>query len=297
MSKRSRERQLAKLAARRQAERSAAARRRSMLTGVAGGLVALVVLLVGVNVLLGGEEAATPSPSVPVSPSPTPSVSAEPGTQTGTVTPTEATESGAVACGAEAPGKAGKPKPQFAGPPPMKIGRKATYTATMETSCGTIVIELNAKRAPATVNSFVFLARHGYFDGQYFHRIDTSIDVIQGGDPSGTGTNGPGYSIPDELKGDESYVPGVLAMAKGNAPNSGGSQFFIITGPNGTNLDGNPVYTIFGKIVEGLRVAQRIQGLPIVDPDLAAQGDLSGQRPAEAVYLERVTIRKAGGGA
>jgi len=264
-----------------------------MITGVGGGLVALVVLLAGVNVLLGGDDAATPSPSLPPSPSTTPSPSAEPGTQTGTVTPTAATESGEVACGAEEPAKAGKPKPQFAGPPPMKIDRKATYTATMETSCGTFVIELNAKRAPQTVNSFVFLARHGYFDGQYFHRLDTSIDVIQGGDPSGTGGDGPGYSIPDELKGNESYTPGTLAMANAG-PGTGGSQFFIITGPAGSNLDGNPNYTIFGEVIEGLRVAQRIQALPITDPNVE---DLSGQRPQRAVFIEKVTIRRTVAGA
>ena len=135
-----------------------------------------------------------------------------------------------MACGAEAPAKAGKPKPQFAGPPPMTIDTKATYTATMVTSCGTIVIELDAKRAPQTVNSFVFLAEKGYFDGQYFHRLDTSIDVIQGGDPSGTGSDGPGYAIPDELNGKLTYTPGTIAMANAGA-NTGGSQFFIITGP------------------------------------------------------------------
>jgi cyclophilin family peptidyl-prolyl cis-trans isomerase len=294
MSKRSRERQLAKLAARRQAERSAASRRRSMWTGVGGGLLALVVLLVGGNLLFGGE-GSTPSASPSLSPSASPSPLAEPGTQTGTVTPTAANESGEVACGADAPAKAGKPKPQFAGPPPMKIDPKATYTATIETSCGTIMIELEAKRAPQTVNSFVFLANAGYFDGQYFHRLDTSIDVIQGGDPTGSGAGGPGYVIPDELNANLSYVPGTLAMANGG-PNTGGSQFFLITGPNGLNLDGNPNYTIFGRVTEGLGVAKLIQALPIQDPDAAAAGDLSGQRPVRAVYLEKVTIRKTGGG-
>ena len=175
----------------------------------------------------------------------------------------------------------------------MKIDAKATYRATVATSCGTIVIELDAKRAPQTVNSFVFLAKQGYFDGQYFHRLDTSIDVIQGGDPSGTGSDGPGYAIPDELSGKMTYTPGTLAMANGG-PNTGGSQFFIITGPEGTNLDGNPNYTIFGKIVEGLGVAQKIQALPIVDPQAAANGDLSGQRPKQAVYVDMVTIAKTG---
>jgi peptidylprolyl isomerase len=139
----------------------------------------------------------------------------------------------------------------------------------------------------------VFLAKEGYFDGQYVHRLDTSIDVVQGGDPTGTGSGGPGYAIPDELKGDESYTPGTLAMANAGA-NTGGSQFFLITGPAGTNLDGNPNYTIFGKVIEGLDVAKRIQSLPIVD---AGSGDISGQRPVQAIYLESVTIRKTGGGA
>jgi cyclophilin family peptidyl-prolyl cis-trans isomerase len=294
MSKRSRDRQLAKLAARRQAARDAAARRRNLITGSVVGVLALVVVILGLGVLLGDDAVSTsPSTSPSVSPTVSPSLSAEPGTKTGTVTPTKATESGDVACGAEAPAKAGKPKPQFAGPPPMAIDRKATYTATMVTSCGTIVIELDAKRAPQTVNSFVFLSEKGYFDGQYFHRLDTSIDVIQGGDPSGTGADGPGYAIPDELRPNASYTPGTLAMANAG-PNTGGSQFFIITGPEGTNLDGNPNYTIFGKVVEGLSVAQRIQGLPIVDPNAT---DLSGQRPAQAVFIEKVTIQKTGGNA
>jgi cyclophilin family peptidyl-prolyl cis-trans isomerase len=291
MSKRSRDRQLAKLAARRQAEREAAARRRTLVTGIIAGVIALVVVVVGLGVLLGNDtDAGSPSAGPSASPSISPSPSAEPGTQTGTVTPTAATESGEVACGAQAPATAGKPKPQFAGPPPMRIDPKATYIATMVTSCGTIVIELDAERAPTTVNSFVFLAKRRYFDGQYFHRLDTSIDVIQGGDPSGTGADGPGYAIPDELTGKEAYTPGTLAMANAG-PNTGGSQFFIVTGPDGTNLDGTPNYTIFGTVVDGLRVAQRIQGLPIEDPNAA---DLSGQRPAAAVYIEKVTIRRAG---
>jgi cyclophilin family peptidyl-prolyl cis-trans isomerase len=292
MSKRSRDRQLAKLAARRQAERTAAMRRRNLIVGGVAGAIALVIALGGLSVLLGdGTPAGSPSLTPSTTPSASPSESAAPGTKTGTVTPTAANESGEVACGAEAPPEAGKPKPQFAGPPPMTVDPKATYTATVETSCGTIVIELDAKRAPTTVNSFVFLAKGGYFDGQYVHRLDTSIDVIQGGDPTGTGSGGPGYAIPDELKGDESYTPGTLAMANAG-PNTGGSQFFLITGPAGTNLDGNPNYTIFGKVIEGLLVAKRIQTLPIVDPS----GDITGQRPTMAVYLESVTIRKTGGG-
>jgi cyclophilin family peptidyl-prolyl cis-trans isomerase len=293
MSKRSRDRQLAKLAARRQAERDAAIRRRKLIMGSAFGVLGLIVVIVGLSLLLSDDTTDSPSVSPSASPSTSASPSAAPGTKTGTVTPTAANESGEVACGAEAPAGAGKPKPQFAGPPPLKIDAKASYRATMVTSCGTIVIELDAERAPQTVNSFVFLAKHGYFDGQYFHRLDTSIDVIQGGDPSGTGSDGPGYAIPDELNGKLTYTPGTLAMANAG-PNTGGSQFFIITGPEGSNLDGNPNYTIFGKIVEGLGVAQTIQALPIVDPQTAANGDLAGQRPKQAVYIEKVTIAKSG---
>ena len=261
--------------------------------GGAFGVLGLIVVIVGLSLLLSGDTTDSPSVSPSTSPSASASPSAAPGTKTGTVTPTAANDSGEVACGAESPVNAGEPKPQFAGPPPMKIDTKASYRATMVTSCGTIVIELDAKRAPQTVNSFVFLAKQGYFDGQYFHRLDTSIDVIQGGDPSGTGSDGPGYAIPDELNGKLTYTPGTLAMANAG-PNTGGSQFFIITGPEGTNLDGNPNYTIFGKIVEGLGIAQTIQGLPIVDPQAAANGDLSGQRPKQAVYIDKVTIAKGG---
>ncbi len=254
-------------------------------------MAAVVVLLTGGFLLFSGGGSSQASPSPSVSPSATPSASpspqGKPGTQTGTVDPQPAPT--AVACGAQAPQGAGKPKPQFAGPPPMKIDTSKTYVATMETSCGTIVIELDAKTAPQTVNSFVFLANHHFFDGQYFTRIDTSIDVLQGGDPTGTGSGGPGYSIPDELRGGEQYAPGVFAMANGG-PNTGGSQFFIITGDNGHNLDSNPDYTIFGHVISGLDVAQRIQKLPIKDPAAAQQGDISGQAPLQAVYFDSVTI-------
>ncbi len=172
----------------------------------------------------------------------------------------------------------------------LKKGR--TYTATFETSCGDIVIELLSDQAPATVNSFVFLAEQGFFDATRIHRIDDSIDVLQGGDPTGTGTGGPGYSIPDELTGEESYGPGVLAMANSGAPNSGGSQFFLITGDDGHNLDANPAYTIFGRVIEGLDVAQTIQDLEVQDP----AGGIDGQQPAQAVYVEKVTISESPSG-
>jgi peptidylprolyl isomerase len=297
VSKRTRNRQLARLAARRQAEKQRRHRQRQALTII----VAFVVAIAGTAGLWlwvqGGDDETAAQPTGPTFPTgpttptgPTASgptgPTGEPGTQTGTIQPEPGPET--VACGGEVPEAATRRKPQFNAPAEvLKQGR--TYTATLQTSCGDIVVELLADRAPQTVNSFVFLAEQGYFDGTRIHRLDTSIDVIQAGDPTGTGTGSPGYAIPDELLGDESYVPGTLAMANAG-PNTGGSQFFIITGPNGTNLDANPAYTIFGRVIAGLDVAQEIQGLPIRDPDAAAAGDLTGQQPADAVYIEAVTI-------
>ncbi len=153
---------------------------------------------------------------------------------------------------------------------------------TLATSCGDIVIEMDPKVSTLTVNSFVFLAKHQFYDGQIFHRIAASIDVIQSGDPTGTGTGGPGYTIPDESKGDEVYGPGVVAMANTGAPDSGGSQFFIVVGPDGHGLDDQPTYTIFGRVVKGLDVAKRI--FVLAPPS----GD--GQ-PTEAVYIDTATVK------
>jgi cyclophilin family peptidyl-prolyl cis-trans isomerase len=282
MSKRkTRDRQLAKLAARRAAERRHKRRQR-----IVAGVVAFAVAIGGgafaFVAFTGGNE----KPRAKTSPT----LAASPGEQTGTVAPSPAP--GQVACGAKAPAAEGQPKPQFAGPPPQTIDDTAKIVATMETSCGTIKLELLPKQAPITVNSFVFLARHHFLDGTFFQRLDTSIDVIQGGDPRGTGQGGPGYSIPDELTGKETYPPGTLAMAHGSAANSGGSQFFIVTGPKGHGLDTPPrnTYTVFGKVVAGLDVAKRIQALPIKDPAAGAQGDLTAQAPKQAVYIDSLTV-------
>jgi cyclophilin family peptidyl-prolyl cis-trans isomerase len=285
---RSRNRQLARQAALRRAQKRQQQRKRQVATIA----VALVVALVG-SVLIfttfvgggDGDPAATPTPDP--TPSPSASPNGDPGTKTGTVRPEPGPEE--VACGAEVPNGALRPKPQFNAPPQV-VEDGSVYTATFETSCGDIVIELLADTAPETVNSFVFLAQQGYFNATRIHRLDTSLDVIQGGDPVGTGTSGPGYTIPDELEGGETYGPGVFAMANSGSPDSGGSQFFIITGNNGHRLDANPAYTIFGSVIDGLVVARQIQALPIQDPDAAAAGDISAQQPAQAVYIEKVTI-------
>ena len=119
----------------------------------------------------------------------------------------------------------------------------------MVTSHGTMVIALDPLAAPKTVNSFVFLARYHYYDGIIFHRIIPGF-VLQGGDPTGTGTGGPGYNFADELPGPGSYQLGSLAMANAG-PNTNGSQFFVISGPDGVGLP--PLYSLFGAVVSGRR--------------------------------------------
>jgi len=142
---------------------------------------------------------------------------------------------------------------QYATPPAMTIDPKKSYVAVLETDKGTIRIKLLPDIAPQTVNSFVFLAREGYFNGITFHRVIAGF-MAQGGDPTGTGYGGPGYNLPDEFS-DRPIDKGVVAMANTGQPNSGGSQFFI-TFARRADLDGK--YTVFGEVIEGMDVAEKI---------------------------------------
>lgn len=173
--------------------------------------------------------------------------------------------------------------------PPMTIRRNHQYTADLATSDGTFTIQLLPKLAPLAVNSFVFLARHGFYNGVPFHRIIQDF-VIQSGDPTGTGFGGPGYTFKDELHKHMSYPVGTVAMAHSSLPNSNGSQFFIVSGPKGrTNLDPNPQYTIFGKVIRGLIVVFRIATTPVtIDP---ATGQ--AEQPLVKVTLKRVIIHES----
>ncbi len=149
--------------------------------------------------------------------------------------------------GAQAAGK------QYPAAPAMTIDPNKTYTATIATVKGEIKVQLDAKAAPITVNNFVFLARDGFYDGLTFHRVEPNF-VIQGGDPAGNGTGGPGYTIKDEKSGLK-HDDGALAMAKTSAPDSAGSQFYITIGAQ-SFLDNN--YTVFGKVTSGLDVVRLI---------------------------------------
>jgi peptidyl-prolyl cis-trans isomerase B (cyclophilin B) len=131
--------------------------------------------------------------------------------------------------------------------PPSDTTLHGSVPLTMDTSVGTLKASLDATAAPCTVASFVSLAKQGYYDNTPCHRLVTNgIYVLQCGDPTGTGTGGPGYTVPDELSGTETYGPGVLAMANTGQPNTGGSQFFIVYQDSSAGL--GKLYTVFGKL-------------------------------------------------
>jgi cyclophilin family peptidyl-prolyl cis-trans isomerase len=145
---------------------------------------------------------------------------------------------------------------QYDAPPAMSIDPEATYLATVQMESGDeFVIELLPQSAPQTVNSFVFLAREGWFDGVTFHRVLPGF-VAQTGDPTGTGFGGPGYTLPDEIDPNLSQnEPGVVAMANNGSPNTGGSQWYITLG-DASRLDGG--YSIFGRVIEGMDVVEEL---------------------------------------
>jgi cyclophilin family peptidyl-prolyl cis-trans isomerase len=143
---------------------------------------------------------------------------------------------------------------QWAQPPLMAIDVTRRYVATIKTVKGDIVVELAAWEAPITVNNFVFLARQRFYDGCTFHRVGAAI--VQGGDPTGTGTGGPGYTIPDECRNLIPLDEGVVAMANMGEPHSSGSQFFI-TRATRRQLDGG--YNVFGRVIRCMDVVKQIR--------------------------------------
>ncbi len=178
-------------------------------------------------------------------------------------------------------------KKQWSQPPAMAIDVNKSYTAILHTNKGDISIDLFPKESPKTVNNFVFLARNGFYDGVIFHRIIKHF-MVQTGDPTGTGGGGPGYSFPDELPPKYSYELGIVAMAN-SGPNTNGSQFFIVSGPQGSGLD-NPAYakySQFGKVTtqDSLAVLAKIASTPV---GLSSSGEMSA--PKEVVRIDTVEI-------
>ncbi|MGD8191187.1 peptidylprolyl isomerase [Brevibacillus ginsengisoli] len=184
--------------------------------------------------------------------------------------------------------QAAQPKKQYAKAPDMQIDPNKTYRAKVSTTKGDFTIELFAKDAPKTVNNFVFLSKDKFYDNIVFHRILKTF-MIQTGDPTGTGAGGPGYKFEDELNNGHQYEPGVVAMANsGPNTNTNGSQFFIGTGADVKNLNNMPYYTIFGKVVEGMDVVEKIASTPVTtDPN---SGEPS--KPTETVSIKNITIEE-----
>ena len=162
---------------------------------------------------------------------------------------------------------------QFTAPPPFCLDPDATYSALVETSSGDITIEFDQTAAPEAVNSFVFLARNNYFDDTICHRVIQDF-VVQCGDPTATGTGGPGYRFADELPEAGSYEIGSIAMAN-SGPDTNGSQFFIISGPNGSALP--PLYSLFGQV-------------PAADLGVVAEMNALGSADSSGVPSEELRI-------
>ena len=274
--KQERQRKLARERYERRQARAAERQRRTRRTTqwVSAGLVVLVLAGVVAFAIANLTSASAKPPAAGASPSASgsPALSASPSaspspTATGPVTSCTYTKS--------------PPVSRNVGLPPSKPDLKATYQATIKTNRGNIVIDLLNSKAPCTVNSFVFLASKSYFANTICHRLTTSgIFVLQCGDPTGTGSGGPGFKFNDENLAGATYPQGTVAMANAG-PNTNGSQFFLVY--RDTTLA--PSYTPFGRIVGGLNVVQKV----------AAAGTSNGSgdgSPKEKVVIESVTIKK-----
>jgi peptidyl-prolyl cis-trans isomerase B (cyclophilin B) len=167
--------------------------------------------------------------------------------------------------------------------PKRPLAASKTYDATLQTTCGSFTVRLDQRTSPNAAASFVALARSGFFDDTIFHRIVPGF-VIQGGDPTVTGSGGPGYSTRDRVPANARYGPGVVAMAKaGNEPaGTAGSQFFVVTGA-GSGL--TPDYALLGKVTRGMDAVQAIGKLG--DPASGGTGT-----PLQSVVIQKVTVRE-----
>ncbi|MGH9196542.1 MAG: peptidylprolyl isomerase [Acidimicrobiia bacterium] len=191
-----------------------------------------------------------------------------------------------VACDGKKPSR--KEVGPFPEAPAMAIDQAKSYTAVLTTSCGVVEIELADDVAPQTVNSFVFLARNGFFDGLNFHRLAEGF-VLQGGDPEGSGSGGPGYQVVEAPPPATEYPLGTVAMAKaGNeAAGTSGSQFFIVSGEGGAQLNGTPeqpaLYALLGKVVNGLDVVAKMEKVGAKP---------QSENPRLPIYIDSITIRE-----
>jgi peptidylprolyl isomerase len=235
---------------------------------VSAGVVIAVLALLGLLLISrsGAEPATSPDGSATLQPESATNGAAQ---LTDEEIEAEAAAADAIAAADEAPPEAEAEAIQpltYDAPPAMAIDPEQDYTATITTPRGEIVIRLRPDIAPQTVNSFIFLAREGFYDGLTWHRVLPNF-MAQGGDPEGTGTGGPGYTVPAEFTTEILFDrPGIVAMARrGDDINSAGSQFFITTAPYPTL---NNQYTIFGEVIEGQDI---VDNIPLRDPMTATE--------------------------
>lgn len=180
------------------------------------------------------------------------------------------------------------PTMSFSHAPRMTINVAHHFTATLDTSDGVVVVKLLPQLAPRAVNNFVFLARHHFYDGVIFHRIITRF-MVQTGDPTGTGFGNPGYTVKsDPMPKSIQYTPGTVAMANTGAPNTNGSQFFIVTGPDARSLP--HTYTVFGRVSHGMGAVYRIARTP-VQPSVSNPNEYSD--PINPPVVKHLTIQES----
>jgi cyclophilin family peptidyl-prolyl cis-trans isomerase len=270
-------------------------KKRGLTIGVV--VVGGVLLLFLLARLVGGDDETTPTdtvatvatdPTVDSTASTVPADTADLPASTEAPTTTEATPTtiaafayGDAPC-PEADGSTPMPD-SFEGAPKLCIDPTKTYTAEVVTNKGAFTIELNTEGAPGNVNNFVVLARYGYYDGTGCHRIITDF-VVQCGRP-GEDESAPGYNVADELPAEGSYAEGVVAMANTGSPDTGGGQWFVITGPNGASLPAQ--YTVLGTVTKGLdTTVQALENL--ADPTAS-----NGVPPLVPVEITSVTITES----
>lgn len=269
--------------AEREAQREAARRQERQRTIFTMIVLAVVIAIGGVLVWISIEDEPTDEDLAELleelqSPSPSPSES--PGDD---ASESEEPEERPVACGAEEPANAGEEKSTYDAPEEV-LEDGVDYRAVIETSCGRVVIDLDEENTPEAVNSFVFLAQEGFFDGLEIFRNATSIGALQTGAGTNDATWDIGYSLTDELETaeDVGYRAGAVAMAN-SGPNTAGSQFFFVYNEEFHQgiVSGalEPTYTRFGEVVEGLEVLEEIGAI-----------EVEGETPTERIYMESVTI-------
>jgi cyclophilin family peptidyl-prolyl cis-trans isomerase len=230
-------------------------------------VLGIVVSVGGIIAVSGNDPAPSTTPTTDAAPTPTTTFTPPPGRTITGLTPCPAVD------GSE------ERVAQFEQAPPTCIEEGVTYLAIVDTNKGVFTIELDTSGAPLTANNFIVLARYKYFDATSCHRAIPNF-VVQCGDPTATGSGGPGYQFADELPEEGQYAVGSIAMAN-SGPNTNGSQFFVITGSDGASLPAN--YSLFGRVTDGL--ATTVPAL-----DAAGNAANNGVPPLEQLIINSVKI-------